>query len=142
MLRDNINKAIAVAMKSRDSNRLYVLKMIKAKFLEYRTSKGFNEEDFTDNKEISILQKMASVWQDELETFKNANRDTAEMEERLKILKTFIPTTPSDEEVAQLIKNSGVEIKPQNMKTIIQKVQMKYPAATGKQISSIIKNLN
>ena len=46
MLHNEINKHIAAAMKSRDADRLYVLKMIKAKFLEFQTSKGFNEADF------------------------------------------------------------------------------------------------
>ena len=48
MLHNEINKHIAAAMKSRDADRLYVLKMIKAKFLEFQTSKGFNEADFND----------------------------------------------------------------------------------------------
>ena len=57
MLHNEINKHIAAAMKNRDADRLYVLKMIKAKFLEFQTSKGYNEADFNDAKEISIIQK-------------------------------------------------------------------------------------
>ena len=58
MLHNEINRHIAEAMKAKDKNRLYVLKMIKAKFLEFQTSKGFKEEDFNEAKEISILQKI------------------------------------------------------------------------------------
>ena len=139
MLRDNINKEIASAMKSRDNDRLYVLKMIKAKFLEFKTSKGFNESDFTDSKEIAIIQKMVNAWQDEITSFKQANRDITEMQNRLNILKSFMPAEASDNDIIELIKSCGIEPKMQNMKAIMQIVQNKYPTATGKQISNIIK---
>ena len=62
MLHNEINKHIAAAMKSHDADRLYVLKMIKAKFLEFQTSKGFKEEDFKELtkvvKEIEILPNL------------------------------------------------------------------------------------
>ena len=79
MLHNEINKHIAAAMKSRDADRLYVLKMIKAKFLEFQTSKGFNEADFNDAKEISIIQKMEKSWKEEAELFEQAGRDTSEL---------------------------------------------------------------
>ena len=140
MLRDNINKEIAAAMKAKDANKLYVLKMIKAKFLEFKTSKGFKETDFTDAKEISIIQKMEKSWSDEINSFKTANRDTSEMEEKLNILKSYLPKEATIEEIKDAVFKSGFELKPQNMRNIMQYVQNIYPTATGKQIADIIKN--
>ena len=77
MLHNEINKHIAAAMKSRDADRLYVLKMIKAKFLEFQTSKGYNEADFNDAKEISIIQKMEKSWKEEAELFAQASSHTS-----------------------------------------------------------------
>ena len=53
MLHTEINRHIAEAMKAKDKNRLYVLKMIKAKFLEFQTSKGYKEEDF-----LAVLRRI------------------------------------------------------------------------------------
>jgi len=141
MLRENINKEIVNAMKSKDVNRLYVLKMIKAKFLEYKTSKGFKESDFNDAKEISILMKMEKTWQDERDMFINANRDVTELTEQLNILKSFLPKVPSQDELKQAIIDSGYEAKPQNMKYIMGYVKDKYPAADGSKVIEIIRQM-
>lgn len=142
MIRENVNKEIANAMKSKDANRLYVLKMIKAKFLEYKTSKGFKESDFNDVKEISILMKMKKIWKDEIDMFIKANRDVTELTERLNILQSFLPNIPSYEELKQAIIDSGYEPKPQNMKHIMSYVKDKYPAADGGKVIEIIKQMN
>lgn len=141
MLRENINKEIADAMKSKDSNRLYVLKMIKAKFLEYKTSKRFKESDFNDAKEISILMKMEKTWQDERDMFIKANRDVTELTEQLNILQSFLPKVPSQDELKQAIIDSGYEPKPQNMKYIMGYVKDKYPAADGSKVIEIIRQM-
>ena len=142
MIRENVNKEIANAMKSKDANRLYVLKMIKAKFLEYKTGKGFKESDFNDAKEISILMKMEKTWKDEIDMFINANRDVTELTERLNILQSFLPKIPSYKELKQAIIDSGYEPKPQNMKHIMSYVKDKYPAADGGKVIEIIKQMN
>ena len=142
MIRENINKEIANAMKSKDANRLYVLKMIKSKFLEYKTSKGFKESDFNDVKEISILMKMEKTWKDEIDMFIKANRDVTELTERLNILQSFLPNIPSYEELKQAIIDSGYEPKPQNMKHIMSYVKDKYTAADGGKVIEIIKQMN
>lgn len=141
MIRENINKEIANAMKSKDANRLYVLKMIKAKFLEFKTSKGFKESDFNDAKEISILMKMEKSWQDEIDMFIKANRDVTELMERLNILQSFLPKVPNQEELKQAIVDSGYEPKPQNMKYIMSYVKDKYPAADGSKVIEIIRQM-
>lgn len=139
MIRENVNKEIANAMKSKDANRLYVLKMIKTKFLEYKTSKGFKESDFNDAKEISILMKMEKTWKDEIDMFIKANRDVTELTERLNILQSFLPKIPIYEELKQAIIDSGYEPKPQNMKHIMSYVKDKYTAADGGKVIEIIK---
>lgn len=141
MIRENINKEIANAMKSKDTNRLYVLKMIKAKFLEYKTSKGFKESDFNDAKEISILMKMEKTWQDERNMFIKANRDVTDLTEQLTILQGFLPKVPNQDELRQAIIDSGYEPKPQNMKYIMGYVKDKYPAADGSKVIEIIRQM-
>ena len=129
-------------MKNREADKLYVLKMIKAKFLEFQTSKGFKEEDFTDAKEISILQKMEKTWSDERDMFVQAGRDVSELNARLEILRQYLPKPVSQEEIRQAVIDSGFKPVMKNMKNILQFVQSKYPSAPGKEVSSILKEIS
>lgn len=141
MLHNEINKHIAAAMKSHDADRLYVLKMIKAKFLEFQTSKGFKEEDFNDAKEISIIQKMEKSWKEEAELFDKAGRDTSELKNRLSILQEFLPKEPELNDIVAMIKESGIEPQMKNMRAILAHVQAQCPAASGKLVSEALKKL-
>ena len=141
MLHSEINRHIAEAMKAKDKNRLYVLKMIKAKFLEFQTSKGFKEEDFTEAKEIAILQKMEKTWADELQSFRDAGRDVTELNEQVQILQGFLPKEPTNEEIIAAIQESGFAPEMKNMRNILAFVQQKYSAASGKLVSDAIKQM-
>lgn len=142
MLHNEINRHIAEAMKAKDKNRLYVLKMVKAKFLEFQTSKGFKEEDFTEAKEISILQKMEKTWADELQSFRDAGRDVSELAEQVEILQSFLPKEPSAEDILAAIRESGFEPEMKNMRNILAFVQQRYAAASGKLVSDAIRQMS
>lgn len=141
MLHNEINKHIAAAMKSRDADRLYVLKMIKAKFLEFQTSKGFKEEEFNEAKEISIIQKMEKSWKEETELFEQAGRDVTQLKSRLTILQEFLPKEPELDDIVAMIKDSGIEPQMKNMRDILAYVQAQCPAANGKLVSQALKQL-
>ncbi|MBQ9219197.1 MAG: GatB/YqeY domain-containing protein [Muribaculaceae bacterium] len=141
MLHTEINHHIAQAMKAKDKNRLYVLKMIKAKFLEFQTSKGYNEEDFNEAKEIAILQKMEKTWADELQSFRDAGRDVTELAEQVQILQGFLPKEPTADEIIAAIRESGFAPEMKNMRNILAFVQQRYPAASGKLVSDAIRSL-
>ena len=141
MFHTEINHHIAQAMKAKDKNRLYVLKMIKAKFLEFQTSKGYNEEDFNEAKEIAILQKMEKTWADELQSFRDAGRDVTELAEQVQILQGFLPKEPTADEIIAAIRESGFAPEMKNMRNILAFVQQRYPAASGKLVSDAIRSL-
>ncbi len=141
MLHTEINHHIAQAMKAKDKNRLYVLKMIKAKFLEFQTSKGYNEEDFNEAKEIAILQKMEKTWADELQSFRDAGRDVTDLAEQVQILQGFLPKEPTADEIIAAIRESGFAPEMKNMRNILAFVQQRYPAASGKLVSDAIRSL-
>lgn len=142
MLHTEINRHIAEAMKAKDKNRLYVLKMIKAKFLEFQTSKGYKEEDFNEAKEIAILQKMEKTWADELQSFRDAGRDVTELAEQVQILQGFLPKEPSNDEIIAAIRESGFAPEMKNMRNILAFVQQRFPAASGKLVSDAIRSLS
>lgn len=139
MIREILNDEIKNAMKSKDKDRLYVFKMIKAEFSKFETSKGYTEESFTEAKEISILQKMHKTWKEECDSFKMAGRDVSELENRLNILESILPEKVSNEKIKEVIVNSGIQIEMKNMGKFLKLVQEKYPTVTGKEVSEVIK---
>ena len=140
MIREFLAKMIRDAVKSKNTDDLYVLKMIKAEFLKFETSKGYSKEQFTEAKEISILQKMYKTWKEEVDLFKGAGRDTDELERRLRILESYIPREASKEEIQEYIKTYSGEISIKEMRKILAYVQQKYPTASGKLISDIVRS--
>jgi len=142
MLRETITKEIIQAKKAHDKTRTYVLQMIKAKFQEFETSKGFKESDFTEAKEISIIQKMEKAWAEELEQFTIAGRDTTELSAQLEVLRTFLPVKVSLEDIEAAVIESGIEPVMKNTGKIIAYVHNKYQGADNKDIATVIKNLS
>ena len=140
MIREFLAKMIRDAVKSKNTDDLYVLKMIKAEFLKFETSKGYSKEQFSEAKEISILQKMYKTWKEEVDLFKGAGRDTDELERRLRILESYIPREASKEEIQEYIKTYSGEISIKEMRKILAYVQQKYPTASGKLISDIVRS--
>ena len=140
MIRQGLDKMIKEAMKSHDKDLLYVLKMIKDSYTIFETSKGYKESDFTDAKEVSLLQKMEKNWAEEVEIFKTAGRDTEELQKRLDILRGFLPEKPTTKEIYKMVLESGIEPEMKNMRQIMSFLQAKWPTITGSEISQVIRN--
>ncbi len=144
MLTDRIDKLIAEAMKSREKQRLDTLKFIKCELVKAQKD-GI---EVNDNAELKILKKMVAARNDAAEQYKNADRqELAEKElKEIEVINEFLPKEASKEEVESytnqiinglLIDNGSVSMR--DMKTILGKVQEKYPTADGKLVSTILK---
>ncbi len=73
--------------------------------------------------------------------FKQAGRDTDILEDRLNILRSYLPKEVSDEEIKQIIVGSNAEVSAKNMRQLMEIVRTKFPQASGKQISHVVKEL-
>lgn len=141
MIYENIDKLIAEAMKSKDEVRLQTLRLIKTKFLEYKTSKGAKPID--NNIEIQILNKMAIERKDAINIYKQANREDLMVKEEneLNIIKEFLPKEVTIEEIEaefNVIKKSGVTTERKNMGVFIKKIKEKYPNVNGKLLADFV----
>lgn len=143
-----INKLIAEAMKSREKERLETLKLIKAQFLIAEKS----GEPFDEAKELKILLKMIDQRNESIEQYKKANREdlVKQEESEIKVIKEFIPEQPTEGDIAQetervidelqSINDADWRVSMRDMKTILTKVQEKYPTANGKIVSNVLKS--
>lgn len=140
MLHNEIDKLIADAMKSQDSVKLKTLRMIKSEFVK-REKDGIV---LTDVVESNILTKMVSQREEAIAQFKSANRtDLVEAEAlELEVLKSLAPKQATDEEIIteteSIIANMET-VSMKDMKNILAEVQKKYPTASGKIVSQVVK---
>jgi uncharacterized protein YqeY len=134
-----LDKEIKFALTHGLKDRLYVLRMIKAKELEFKTSKGYKEGDLTFSKECEILQKMLKTWNDEKDSLIKANRNTEEITHQINILKDFIPDPPTEMQIKEQIKLSKIEVNIKNTKLISNYIKEVYPSADNRLIVKCIK---
>lgn len=143
MLYENIDKLIAEAMKNHDNTRLSTLRLIKTKFLEYKTSKGAKPID--ENVEVSLLRKMVSERMDSISIYLSANRkELAEKEtNEMNIIKEFLPAEVTEDQIKDAfnkVLGSGVEPIKKNMGIFIKEIKAVLPTADGKTVSSYVQN--
>ena len=137
-MKESINQKIMLALKTRNKIQLYVLRMIKAKFLEYETAK--NAKELNESAEIQILKKMKSDWEKELGFLKEGQRDTSVIKSQLDVLNTYIPVVATKDEVMEALNNlKDVEISIKNARHIFPLVRETYPSAETKMIIDCIK---
>jgi len=143
MLREKIDDLISEATKNEEKFHLEVLRLIKAEFMKYNTSKEAVSKKMDDVIEVTILKKMVKQRMESAEMYKKGNREdlaTNETEEA-EYIKRFLPAEASvndiESEVNRII-TSGVEPVKKNMGQIIKAVKVKYPTADGKVVSQIV----
>lgn len=143
-LKSQIEAAITVAMKNKESAKLRGLREIKAQLLLAETSgKGAVDEA----QELTILQRMAKQRQDSLKIYQDQGReDLAQKEkEELDLLQNYLPkplTTDELEKIVQeIIQQTGAESMRDMGKVMPLAKEKVGGAADGRTLSEIIKKL-
>ena len=144
MINDKIDTLIKESMLNKDDSRTSVLRLIKARFLEFKTAK--NAKPLDEIAEISILNKMIKDRNESAALYLENNRlDLAQKElEEAKIIGEFVPPTVTEEELKgciNLIITNEIEPIKKNMGLIIRKVKEKYPQSDGKIVSKLVQNV-
>lgn len=149
-MRKEIDNLLKEAMLNKDKVRVEVLRAIKTAFMNWRTSADNIGKELTDADEVKILLKMKSQREDSIAQYKVVGRnDLVESEtNELNVLLEYIPAQTSEEDIINVTKEIANEIKEANgsvsmkdMRTVLSKVQEKYPTANGKIVSDVLKSM-
>lgn len=127
------------------SPELPTYKLIKAEFL--RWVKDNPDKNFNEAVEAKILKKMHTQRMESAELYEKAGRDSLAENEKFEasVIEQFLPKEPSEEEITKettsIIENEFKgNVTMKDMKRILSLVQIKYPGASGKIISNIVKS--
>jgi hypothetical protein len=145
-LEQKIMAEMKEAMKAKDEATLRGLRAIKAEIIKAKTEPGAGGE-VSEEKEISMLQKMMKQRRDSLEIYQQQNRaDLAQKEqEEMAVIERFLPKQLSEEELKaelrQVIAETGAS-SPADMGKVMGVATKKLAGrADGKAISAAVKEL-
>ncbi|MBU3851404.1 MAG: GatB/YqeY domain-containing protein [Candidatus Paralactobacillus gallistercoris] len=140
MLLDTLNSDLVAAMKSKDKEKLAVLRMLKTALTNERIKLG---HDLTSADEINVLSSQVKQRREAVTEFRQAGRDDLadQNEAEIKVIETYLPKQLSADEinalVDEVIKNVGATSKAdfgKVMKTLMPQVKGKADGSLVKQV--------
>ena len=97
-LLDQIQKDIVAAMKGREEERLGTLRMIKTALTKHEID---NMKKLDEQTEIQVLNTLVKQRHESADAFRKGNRPelAAKEESELKIVESYLPAAPTEEEI-------------------------------------------
>lgn len=141
-----INEAIKEAMKSKNEAALRGLRGIKSAIILAKTEKGASGE-LTEEKEISLLQKMHKQRKESYDIFVTQQREDLALKEKeeMEVIEMFLPKQMSEEElelkIGQIIASSGANSVKDMGKVIGLSNKELAGKADGQRIAAVVKKL-
>jgi uncharacterized protein len=144
---EKINHDLKEAMKAKNEVALRTVRAIKAEILLFNTDEKTRGTEMTEDKAISLVQKMVKKRKDSLGIYEKQNRaDLATIERaEIAVLETYLPKALSANELETILKDIIVEIgatSPKDMGKVIGAANKKLAGkAEGAVISAAVKKL-
>ena len=142
---DNVNAAIADAMRKHDPARLSALRMLKAALMNRDVEKGRALDDTEARQVVTALVKQRK---DSVEQFtKGGRQEMADKEAaEIKLIETYMPKAAGEEDIVAGVKAVIAEMGAPTMKdmgTVMKNVMARFSAGgmrvDGKQVSEAVK---
>lgn len=139
-LSERINNDLKEAMKSKDSFRLSVIRMVKGAM---QLAKPNPREELTDDDVITVISKQIKMRNDSIKEFEAAGRsDLVEQNNKeIEILNTYMPKQLSEEELTEIIDKVFEEVKPTSQKDMGLIMKNISPLVKGKADMSLVNKL-
>lgn len=139
-LSERINNDLKEAMKSKDSFRLSVIRMVKGAM---QLAKPNPREELTDDDVITVISKQIKMRNDSIKEFEAAGRsDLVEQNKKeIEILNTYMPKQLTEEELTEIIDKVFEEVKPTSQKDMGLIMKNISPLVKGKADMSLVNKL-
>ena len=141
---DRINEDLKAAMKSKDSERLSTLRMVKTALKNREIDKM---EALTDEEAIKVLQSLVKQRRDSIEQYQQAGRiELAEKEaSEIKVIEEYLPAALDEAAIARVVEETIAETGASSMKemgAVMKAVMAKLAGqiVDGKAVNQIVKS--
>lgn len=136
-LSEKINNDLKEAMKSKDSFRLGVIRMVKGAM---QLEKPNPREELTDDDVIKVISKQIKMRKDAIKEFESAGREelVLQNQKEIEILNTYMPVQLSEEELDKIIDEVFALVNPTSSKDIGMVMKTISPLVKGKADMSLV----
>lgn len=140
MMRDKIINDIMSAMKSKDKEKLSVLRMVKGAIQLEEINK---KKNLDDNEVIAVLSKQIKTRKESIVEFTKGNRQDLieQTEKEIALLSEYMPEQLSEVEILSIIDGAIKELKPQAMSDMGKIMKEINPKLIGKADMSLVSKL-
>ena len=142
-LQERINEDLKVYMKSKDTFKLGVVRMVKGAVQLEKIN--LKKEELSDDEIIKLISKQIKMRKDSIAEFTKAGRlDLVQQNEKeIDVLKEYMPEEMSEEEVINIINEAISSTGASNIKEMGKVMREVTPKVSGRfdmgRVSSIIK---
>lgn len=143
-LQERINEDLKVYMKSKDTFKLGVVRMVKGAVQLEKIN--LKKEELSDEEIIKLISKQIKMRKDSIAEFTKAGRSdlVQQNEKEIDVLKEYMPEEMSEEEVINIINEAISSTGASNIKEMGKVMREVTPKVSGRfdmgRVSSIIKD--
>lgn len=141
-IKQRIDDDVKTAMRSKDRERLGVLRLITAALKQKEVD---DRVELDDTMVLAIIDKMAKQYRDAIQQFEQANRDDLAQKEafELSIIQEYLPEQLSGDEIRQLITEAIESTGAESAKDMGKVMGILKPRLQGRadmgQVSGLVK---
>ena len=130
-LKDEINKEMKAAMKSRDKDRLKTIRLILSEIKRVEVDERITVDD---QRTLSILAKMIKQRRDSIAQYDSAGRtELSKIEtDEITVINEFLPEALTDDEINNLIEKAISETGAESMKDMGRVMSIIRPQIQGR----------
>ncbi|MEE8379518.1 MAG: GatB/YqeY domain-containing protein [Gammaproteobacteria bacterium] len=141
-LQQRINEDVKAAMRSKDKERLGVLRLITAAFKQKEVDERI---ELDDTMVLAIMDKMTKQIRDSIQQFEQAGRDDLAAKEafELEIIQEYLPAQLTEDEISQIITESIAACGAESAKDMGKVMGLLKPRLQGRadmgKVSGLVK---
>lgn len=140
-LLERLNNDMKQAMKSKEKDKLTVIRMIKASLQNEAIKLG--KQELSEEEELAILSREMKQRKDSLHEFDKAGRQdlVEKLRQEMSIVELYMPKQLSEEEIADIVKQAIVEVEATSKADMGKVMSVVIPKVKGKADGSLVNKL-
>jgi uncharacterized protein len=140
-LLERLNNDMKQAMKSKEKDKLTVIRMIKASLQNEAIKLG--KQELSEEEELTILSREMKQRKDSLHEFDKAGREdlVEKLGQEMSIVELYMPKQLSEEEISNIVKQAIVEVDATSKADMGKVMSAIMPKVKGKADGSLVNKL-
>ncbi len=140
MLLDTLNSDLVAAMKSKDKEKLAVLRMLKTALTNERIKLG---HDLTPEDEINVLSSQVKQRRESVTEFRKAGREdlAKQNEAEIEVINHYLPKQLSEAEINDLVDQVIKDVNATSKADFGKVMKTLMPQVKGKADGSLVKQI-